>query len=343
MARRPTIPDLAKAAGVSVATVNRVLADQGNVRPATMDRVLSAARDIGFYGIRSIEGAVSEARPKDRFAVLLQQPGRPFYEAVGQQLREAAKSFQSRDVDLSVVFMNDISPDAVAETIISRAEEAEALAVVAADHPLVRDAIEQVVAGGTPVIAMIAPINANCTVGFVGLDNYKVGRTAGWAFDRMCRTRGKIGVLVGNHRYRNQDLNESGFRSYCREFAPEFTILEPLTTYETSAVAREVTETLLKEHPDLSGLFISGGGITGAISAIRDAGRSGDFVAVGYELFPQTKAALIDGTLTMVIHHPLSDLARETIAGLIRAKTAGAGAGSQRSLLEFQIYTRENI
>lgn len=343
MARRPTIPDLAEAAGVSVATVNRVLADQGNVRPATMERVLAAARDIGFYGIRTIEGSVQESRPKDRFTVLLQQPGRPFYEAVGQQLRDAAAVIEKRDVDLSVVFMNDISPDAVAETILSHAQDADALAVVAADHPLIRDAIERVVADGTPVIAMIAPINANCTVGFVGLDNYKVGRTAGWAFDKMCRTRGEIGVLVGNHRYRNQDLNEAGFRSYCRELAPDFTILEPLTTYETSAVAREVTEKLLKDHPDLSGLFISGGGITGAISAVRDAGRSGDFVTVGYELFPQTKAALIDGTLTMVIHHPLGDLARETVSGLIRAKLAGADGGTQRTLLEFQIYTRENI
>lgn len=343
MARRPTIPDLAQAAGVSVATVNRVLADQGNVRPATMERVLNAAKNIGFYGVRSIEGSVQDARPKDDFAMLLQQPGRPFYEALGQNLREAAGAVEGREVAASIHFMNDISPDAVAETILSTADDAEALAVVAADHPLVRDAIERVVGEGTPVIAMIAPINANCNVGFVGLDNYKVGRTAGWAFDKMCRTRGKIGVLVGNHRYRNQDLNESGFRSYCREFAPDFTILEPLTTFETGAVARELTEGLLRDHPDLSGLFISGGGITGAISAIRDAGRSGDFVAVGYELFPQTKAALIDGTLTMIIHHPLAELARETVASLIRAKGAGPSGGSQRTLLDFHIYTRENI
>jgi hypothetical protein len=35
-------------------------------------------------------------------------------------------------------------------------------------------------------------------------------------------------ILVGNHRYRCQEMNESGFRSYFREHAPGFTLLEPL-------------------------------------------------------------------------------------------------------------------
>ena len=50
---------------------------------------------------------------------------------------------------------------------------------------------------------------------------------------------------MGNHRYRCQEMNESGFRSYFREYAPEFTLLEPLSTFETSAVAEEMTEKLL--------------------------------------------------------------------------------------------------
>lgn len=45
---RPTIPDLAKAAGVSVATVNRVLAGAENVRLPTRLLVQEAAARIGF-------------------------------------------------------------------------------------------------------------------------------------------------------------------------------------------------------------------------------------------------------------------------------------------------------
>ena len=340
---RPTIRDLANAAGVSVSTVNRVLGGSGNVRRVTMERVEQAAEEIGFYGLGSIQHRITSARPKDRFAVLLQQPGRKFYHAIGEHLERAADSFEDRDIELTIEFMNDLSPDQVAEKMLEFGENSEGLALVAAEHPLITEAIEKLSASGTPVMGLISALNARCDVGYVGLDNWKVGRTSAWAFDNICKSPGKIGILVGNHRYRNQDLNESGFRSYFREYNSGFSLLEPLSTFESSAVAREMTERLLNDHPDLAGLYISGGGITGALAAIRDSGRAGELVTVGYELFETTKAALLDGTLNFVISHPFERLARETISNMIRAKLAGPNAGSQTVLLDFEIYIRENI
>ncbi|WP_439524633.1 hypothetical protein [Marivita sp.] len=103
----------------------------------------------------------------------------------------------------------------------------------------------------------------------------------------------------------------------------------------------ELTESLLRENPDLCGLFVSGGGITGALAALRDTPKRDDFGAVGYELFDEIRAALIDGTLKMVLSHPMEAFARETINTLIKAKTAGADAGAQRVALGFDIYTSE--
>ena len=97
-----------------------------------------------------------------------------------------------------------------------------------------------------PVFALISQISATGQVHYVGLDNWKVGRTAAWVFEHVCKAPGKLGILVGNHRYRCQEMNESGFRSYFREHAPDFTLLEPLLTFESSAIAQEMTEKLLQ-------------------------------------------------------------------------------------------------
>ena len=75
---RPTIRDLAEAAGVSVSTVNRVLGGGGNVRQATMQRVGDGAK-IGFYGLGSIQSRVAATRAEYRFGFLLHQPTRPWY------------------------------------------------------------------------------------------------------------------------------------------------------------------------------------------------------------------------------------------------------------------------
>ena len=341
--KRPTIPDLAQAAGVSVSTVNRVINQADSVRGPTRERVLQAAQDIGFYGLGSIEHAVRKARDTHRLGILLQQRGRTFYENLGRALAAEAQRHDDGQVELTLEFLDDLSPDHVAARLVKLGQTCEAIALVAAQHPMVADAIDTVMARGVPVAGLIAPLSASGNVSFVGLDNWKVGRTAAWAFAKAVHEPGKIGSLLGNHRYRNQELNESGFRSYFREHNAEFQLLEPLATYESAAIARELTETLFRTHPDLCGLFISGGGVTGALAALADMPRREDFVAVGYELFDATRTALIDGRLTMVISHPMQTLARETLAMMIKAKKVGPDGFFFNDTATTEIYTAENL
>ena len=104
-----------------------------------------------------------------------------------------------------------------------------------------------------------------------------------------------------------------------------------------------MTEKLLFEHPDMCGLFVSGGGITGALGALREAKIQRDFVSIGYELIEATRKGLIDGTLTMAIAHPLAAMAHRTIDALTRAKAADGTGVSPSTTLGFEIYTSENI
>lgn len=340
---RPTISDLADAAGVSVSTVNRVINGSTAVRQATRERVLAAARRIGFYGLAGIEQSVADGRVSNHLKVLLPPRSRLFYKDLGEALTRAAADFPKKSLSMTVEHLDDPVPEHVAARLTVLSRDADAIAVVGAQHPLIIDAVDGILRSGIPVTALISPLSAEGNVGYVGIDNWAVGRTAGWAFDKMVRTPGEIGILVGSHRYRNQDLNESGFRSYFREFNQTFTLLEPLSTYESASVAYERVQQLLDEHPDMCGLLISGGGITGALGALRDTPRRKDFVTVGYELFDTTRAGLLDGTLTMAIAHPIDALARTAITVMIDARRIGTGISAQRVILEFDVYTSENI
>lgn len=339
--RRPTIPDLAAAAGVSVATVNRVLSGAPNVRQATRERVREAAERIGFYGLGSIEARVVAARPHLRFGILLLQPNRPFYRDVARALEDAAASASAAQVELRIEFLEDLSPQNVASKALALAADCHAVSITSAVHPVVTEAVEQIRGRGLPVFALISQISVAGQISYVGLDNWKVGRTSAWAFANICKAPGKIGILLGSPRYRNQEMNEAGFRSYFREHAPQFTLLEPLSTFESAAVAQEMTEKLLAENPDLSGLYVSGGGIRGALAALRATGRSEELVVVGYDLTEVTRAALLDGTMTLVISHPLPELARAAIDGMIRA--CANPESNQTRIVPFQIFTRENV
>jgi len=341
--KRPTIRDVAARAGVSVATTNRVLSGSDSVSPKTREKVREAAQAIGFYGLGAIAARNNAARPRYRFGVILLQPHRPFYQLVARALLAAAGSQVSYDIELKIEHLEDLSPQNTAERALALAKECDALCVTTAVHPVVSKAIEEIQATGIPVFALISQLAATGQIHYIGLDHWKVGRTAAWAFHKICKSPGKIALLVGNPRFRNQEMNETGFRSYFREHASDFALLEPLSTFESSAVAEEMTERLLAEHPDLAGLYVAGGGISGVLAALRTTGRAGSLVVVGYELMDNVRSALLDGTLTLSISHPLGELANEVITGMIKAVTSEETNASHTKIVAFDLFTSENV
>lgn len=192
------------------------------------------------------------------------------------------------------------------------------------------------------MISLISDLTATTRAGYVGLDNWKVGRTAGWAMAHLCHQPGKVGILVGSHRYLCQDTAEMSFRSYLREHAPDFSILELVITFEDAGYAYENTLDLLKRTADLAGLWVAGGGIEGVVQAVTDSGTAGRLVTVGRDLTADTRAALIDGTVTLMLSHPQQAMAAATVGAMIEA-SSGASPGFQQVLLPFDLWTAENV
>jgi LacI family transcriptional regulator len=340
MARRPTIQDLAQAAGVSVSTIDRILNGRDKVRTGTAERVLAAAEELQFYALPALRQRLKAEPERTRIGFLLQQSHRGFYRTIADALVRAAEEHPD-PVEILVEHMDDLSPEAVSERILRMGAQVQALAVVSAEHPRVSAAIETLADSGVPTYGLISELTAACGTGYVGLDNWKIGRSAGWAIAGMCKRPGRVGIVVGNHRYRCQELNESGFRSYIREHAAEFTLLEPVQTFEDNAIARDVTEQLLRREPDLVALYVAGGGMPGAIEALRSSGRAQSIVTVGNDITEHTRTGLMDHVLTMVFAHPVQRLAQEAVAHLVR-EVAG-GAGPTKKLLAFDVLGPENI
>ncbi len=340
---RATIHDVAKAAGLSVSSVNRALHEPEKVRPETLQNILQAAESVRFYGIGSIRQGLDKAKPKIRIGILLLQPHRAFYKSLATVLEAAARTVRDHEVLLQIEFLEELSPQNVSAGLDRLAERADVIGLVAPEHPVVSATIERLTENGKKIFALVSQLSARCTIGYIGLDAWKVGRTAGWAFDNLCKREGKIGILVGNHRFRCQETNESGFRSYFREHASNFALLEPQSTFENANIAREVTEDILAKHADLIGLFISGGGISGATAALRDSGRGNDIVAVGYDLIDVTRTALLDGTLNFLISHPMTRLGEAAIAAMIQAFDGGAEFPPASISLPFDVHTSENL
>ena len=341
---RPTIADVAAAAQVSVATVNRVLSGQHAVRKATAQQVVQAAESLGFYAARALRSRVDVEPPKRTFGFLMQQPGRSLYQILGRELSAATRATKAVQAEAIVEHRDDLSPEATAKRLLKLGREVNAIAVVAADHPRVTEAIERLREDHVPVVAMISDLTATSRAGYVGLDNWKLGATAGWAMARLCKRPGKVAMFVGNHRYLCQDISEIRFRSYFRDHAPEFQLLDAITTFEDSAYAYQSALDLVHHTPDLVGLFIAGGGKSGVLRALREhSSLAKDLMVIATDLTPEARSGLLDGVVKLVLSHPIKALTEATIDLMIEATSENPPPEATQRILPFEIYTPENL
>src|SRR5579863_9100066 len=158
MAKRATIADLAAAAGVSVATVDRVLNQRLPVSEATAVRVAEAAETINYHAAGLLKQRLAEAPPR-AFAFLLQKKRDEFYQTLAAELAAAAKSARFVRAKPQIVFIDELVPSVIAAKIRECGRNADALAVVAVDHPHVNQAIEELAGKGKPTFALLSDLS----------------------------------------------------------------------------------------------------------------------------------------------------------------------------------------
>lgn len=140
--------EVARRAGVSTATVSRVLSGPAEtVRPETRDRVLRAVEETGYFPNRLARNL--RERSARIFALVISDIGNPFFTAIVRGCEDAA-----RDRGYSVIITNtDEMPDREAQRVLDMVAEGVA-GIVLASTGESNEGVEQAVRSGIPVVAL---------------------------------------------------------------------------------------------------------------------------------------------------------------------------------------------
>jgi LacI family transcriptional regulator len=342
MVKRPTITHVARAAGVSVATVDRVLNRRLPVREDTAQRVVEAAESIGYHAARLLKRRLTEV-PRRTLGFLLQKRQDSFYQSFAAELTRATKAHQGIEGRSIVEFVDELVPARIAERVADLSSKADVIAIVAVDHPTVNEAVERAVEAGTKVFTLLSDITTPKRSCYLAVDSRKAGRTAAWAISRLARKPGKVGILLGSHRYLSQDISEISFRSYMREHAPDFQLLEPIIVLDDERIAYEAVCDMLASNPDLAGIYDAGGGQEGLIRALRDEGAGHGVIAVCNELVAATRSALVDGVIDLALRTPIEVMSANAVRLMAESVSTGGSDLPAQMLFPAEIHVSESI
>jgi LacI family transcriptional regulator len=337
--QRARITDVARAAGVSTATVDRVLNQRGGVKERTRIAVMSAASRIGYT--EDLQGEIAAAAAPITLDFLLPGGSKTFMDLFAAHLRAAAAAFGN--VACNVERFSGIDPFDLARLLRERVEAgARGIGIVPVDHPVVREAIRSVNAQSVPVLTLMSDISGSARFGYIGIDNRAAGRLAAYLLGRFLpREARRVALFTGSRSYRGHEEREAGFRTLIAEEFSHIDIVETREVRDDAERANGETRALIGTHPDLAGIYSIGGGLRGIGRAVQEAGASGRVTIIGHELTDRIRPYLIDGTIDAVIDQNPAIQAREAIDRLRRA-VLGEDV-RDRQPLRTQVFFRENL
>lgn len=327
--RRPKVAEVAARAGVSTATVDRVINGRGGVHLRTVARVEAAIREM----IVRPDLAPTSAR-SGTLHVILAGDGSQVTKSLAHALVDDGCS---RGTRVSVEFVERMNPSALARSIHACVEQSSSGVIVQAlDHILVREAFAHLRNASIPVVNVLTDMAGIDRIAYVGLDNRAAGRTAGHLMARFCRPSGKLAVVWGGQLYRSHEERESGFRSVLRAERPDLQCLDVITGNDDPSIARLRTEDAISAHGDLAGVYCVGGGITGVAEAIEQAGLAHQLVMIGHNFNSDSRPYLLSGTIDALIHQDTKRIAIGALNALLAPPAAAV------TLVPIEIITREN-
>lgn len=325
------VKTIAERAGVSTATVDRVLNNRPNVRTSTKQRVLQARA-----AIESGSTTLSGNRPW-RFKVILPKDAGPSTEHFATCIQNLGAQGKAT---VECEFASKMEPVQLARKLRACLDQRiDAVAFQALDDPRVIQAATDLKAAGIPCTTVLSGIERSDLCAHVGTNNRAAGRSAGFMMGHMTRTPGDILIITGGDLYRAHESREIGFRAVLRKNFSHVNIVASLTGHDDINNTFQLLEKALIDYPELVGIYNVGGGNEGIVKALHKAHVAREITFIGHNLTSKTHTYLLEGSMNAIIHQNLKLAAKKTVNTLITQVSEGL---NKLQTVPVEIITREN-
>lgn len=252
-----TIKDIAELADVSKGTVDRVLHKRGKVSQIALDKVNAVLGKIDYQP--NLIARNLKNMKIYRICILLPNPEEDAYwQPCVEGINEAKNEFKAFSISVETYFFDPSSTEsflATNEALLKTAPDTVLLVPLFYKEAL--DVIENYNALGIISCTFNNHLKSSAIKSFVGQDLFHSGRVAARLLDLLLK-KGLIAIVHIDEDFENaihMQEKEKGFRDYFNNIEDsEFTIL----TFKLKHPKFEtMLTTLINEHPDLAGIFVT--------------------------------------------------------------------------------------
>ncbi|MEU5123394.1 LacI family DNA-binding transcriptional regulator [Streptomyces asoensis] len=311
------IREIARQAGLSTATVDRVLNHRGNVQESTIREVHQAIEDLDRQRTQVRIGGRTFM-----IDIVMQAPER-FSTAVREALEAELPSLHPAVVRSRFHFRETCPPAELIGILDKIAERgSQGVILKAPDLPEITAAVGRLVAAGIPVVTLVTDLPYSARLAYVGIDNRAAGATAAYLLQQWLGERpGNVLTTVSRGSFRGEEERDTGFRSAMRLAQPQRSLVEVTDSDGLDATQRDLVLEALERDKDIVAVYSMGGGNLATLDAFDTLGRS-CAVFVAHDLDQDNTRLLRERRLSAVLHHDLGQDVRRACQTIMRADKA---------------------
>lgn len=336
-----TIKELAALAGVSRGTVDRALNGRAGVAPEVEQRILQLAREHHYVPNRAGKALATRKKPF-LLGVTMPSVGNPFFDEVRRGILETAETLSDYGLNVRLLETRGLHPDTQVRAIRELEEQGiQALALAAINHPDVIRAMDSLGERGIPTVTFNADVEGSGRSFYVGSDYHAGGRLAGELMGLLTMGTASVGVITGSEGMLGHRQRIAGFQELTRERFPQVTLCTRGECMDDEELGYTAAAEMLARHPELEGLYLTGGGVSGCCRAVQESGR--ELTVIAFDAVPGTQEYVRNGIIQAVICQQPYLQGQMVLQLLSDWFFSGRRPDSERYYVESQILIRENI
>jgi ribose transport system substrate-binding protein len=286
--------------------------------------------------------AETVATPKKLVFGVVPKITHPFYDDVLAGLKD--KTGQLNGVEYQWIAPptgNPAEQVQILEDLINKGVDGIGLAPLEAAS--VEPVIAQAKAAGIPVVTFDSDAPDSQRVAYYGTDNRAAGRQQAEVMAKALGGKGKIAILTGSLVMANLNERIEGVKEVLATKYPGIELVDTVATDDDFAKGLDVSEALLRAHPDMNGVIAVS--MTGSVAmpkvladpAFKDRSH---LVVVGFDDFADTLKGIRDGYILATMVQRPKQMGINVIDGLYSLKTGGTAKSIDTGLM---IVTSDNI
>jgi LacI family transcriptional regulator len=336
---KATVSDIAESCGLSTATVDRVLNNRPGVSAANRQRVMEAAKQLGY--LPTVDAIALPSRPA-HLEFFLPIARNAFMVDLAKRIEDYAARLPLV-ASCKIHDLKGISPGDLQAATEKLSLRANGVGVIAIDHPKTRNILREIAEAGVRLVTIVSDVPAAPRSAYIGIDNRVAGRTAALLMGRLlCQRSGPLALVVGSRSYRGHEEREMGFRSVLNEEFPGLTITSAVEINDEPEASYTATMKMLQAEPEPLGIYCVGAGRSGIAKALREVKPRRKPVFICHDLTRETRSYLVDDLLDVVIDQNARLIAEQAVIHLL-GSIASSAPYLTKKFIEPRLIFRENI